>query len=104
MNESRPKLVMELVWEDELPESANPTVLYSNFPCPFPHCDSRILHLPEECRYCAMFTALQEERAAKDISNTGHQNRRWTCPADEARTPEQYNAWSGNRAKLDEEA
>lgn len=62
-----------------------------------PHCDSRILHLPEECGYCADATVLQEERARLGISNSGHVNRQWPCPADQARSKAQYSLWPGNR-------
>lgn len=63
----------------------------------FPHCDSRILHHPHECGYCAQATELQAERERLDISNTGIANRRWPCPADQARSKATYHAWPGNR-------
>lgn len=99
MTDERPKLMQELVYDGLLPESAQPTILSYGHPCFFPHCDSRILHTPEQCTTCAKFDALQQERAEKDVSNTGTLNRRWICPADVARPPEQYNAWYGNTRK-----
>ncbi len=65
---------------------------------PWPHCDARILHTPEECRYCAERTDLQEERVKLDVSNSGVANRKWPCPADVARGKAHYSAWHGNRA------
>lgn len=74
-----------------------------------PHCDPRILHHPQDgCDFCNEATVLQEERAILGISNSGHSNRMYPCPADQARSKEQYSAWPGNRAKtyeqLDKEA
>ncbi len=63
----------------------------------FPHCDGRILHVPAECRYCAMSTELQEERERLGVSNTGCSNRAHPCPADVARGSDCYDAWPGNR-------
>lgn len=91
--------MQEQVRDGELEESAQPTILSYGYPCYFPHCDSRILHAPEECATCAKFEALQQERVEKGVSNTGLENRRWTCPADLARTVEQYDAWWGNKRK-----
>jgi hypothetical protein len=58
-----------------------------------------ILHLPEECKYCADAKPLQEERERLGISNTGHANRKFPCPADQARSAKVYNRWPGNQAK-----
>lgn len=99
----RPRLAVEraidgeISW-DEIPEHVGAAV---GFACRFPHCDSKILHLPEECVYCADCAWLQEERARVDVSNTGHANRSWPCPADRARASEVYNRWGGNRARRD---
>lgn len=73
-----------------------------------PHCDSRILHAPNTgCDFCTEATELQEERERLDISNSGMTNRKWPCPADQARPRAQYEAWGGNKPKtreqLDEE-
>lgn len=67
--------------------------------CKFPHCDSRILHLPEECESCAAAVELQEERVFLNISNTLVKNRKWKCPADRVRTPQSLNWWPGNTRK-----
>lgn len=63
----------------------------------YPHCDNRILHLPEECEFCAEATELQAQREREGISNTGHNNREWACPADLARGEKSLNSWRGNR-------
>jgi hypothetical protein len=70
---------------------------YETWPCRAPHCDSRILHLASECSYCADAAPLQEERERLGISNSGHANRQYPCPADQARAKTQYSAWPGNR-------
>ena len=74
----------------------------------FPHCDARILHLPTECFFCKEAVDLQKERELLEVSNTGHANRKWPCPADQARSAKIMNSWPGNRAKtledLDKEA
>lgn len=69
---------------------------FAHLPRP-PHRDARILHDDFECVYCAQSTELQEERKRLGISNTGKQNRKWPCPADQARSAKNYNAWPGNR-------
>ena len=81
---------------------------FAHLPRP-PHCDARLLHAPEDdCDFCDGATELQVERERLNISNSGRQNRKWPCPADQARSKAQYHAWPGNRAKtyakLDEEA
>ncbi|MBV9125688.1 MAG: hypothetical protein JO112_20250 [Planctomycetes bacterium] len=92
-------MTQERVWAGELPDSANYEFRfgYGNMTYQFPHCDSLILHHPDQCEYCAKCDALQQERIALDISNTGMLNRRWVCPADVRRSPEQYDAWAGNK-------
>lgn len=65
----------------------------------YPHCDARILHLPEECHYCAEATWLQEERERLDVCNSGHGNRTYICPADRARGLDNYSRWHGNKAQ-----
>jgi len=69
---------------------------FAHLPRPV-HCDPRILHAGEECVYCDQATELQAERERLGISNTGKQNRKWPCPADQARSAKNYNAWPGNR-------
>lgn len=68
------------------------------FPERAPHCDPRVLHKPEECKFCGDAVILQEEREKLGVSNTGHANRAWPCPADKARGSKSLNAWHGNRA------
>lgn len=95
----------EISW-DEIPEytvaveTASADLAATNIPVGrfrFPHCEARILHAPEDCEYCADAKALQAERAALDVSNTGRTNRKWPCPADRARSQVHQNAWPGNR-------
>ncbi len=76
----------------------------SGWPCRAPHCDSRILHLPSECGYCGDAKELQAERERLGVSNSGHANRAWPCPADQARAKAKYSAWHGNRAQTHEQA
>lgn len=64
----------------------------------FPHCEPRVLHKPDECFLCAEATELQEEREVLDVSNTGHSNRRFPCPADAQRGSD-HLLWGGNRPK-----
>lgn len=70
-----------------------------------PHCDGRILHHPtlDACDFCAQAIELQEERERLGISNSGHANRQWPCPADQARSKAQYSAWPGNRPKTEKQ-
>lgn len=94
-NEMRPKteveraMAGEIDW-DALPERA-------------PHCDPRVLHKPEECKFCADATLLQAEREKLEISNTGHANRKWPCPGDRERGSKSINGWYGNQAKTQEQ-
>lgn len=70
---------------------------FNALPIP-PHCDPRILHHKnDECEFCSEAKELQDEREQLGISNTGHANRKYPCPADEARSKANYNAWPGNR-------
>lgn len=51
----------------------------------FPHCDSRVLHAPGECKFCDE-SGLQQERIDQGINFTGHFDEdKATCPAWEAR-------------------
>lgn len=67
-----------------------------------PHCDSKILHHPSECTYCARATTLQEARQALGIAFTGHYPvpGQVPCPADFARpkdTDADHRRWGGNK-------
>lgn len=84
----RPRLMVELAMNGEVPWSALPQM---------PHCDPRVLHLPSECMYCAEAKELQEERVRLDVCNTGHFGRAFPCPADRERKSADLNAWPGNR-------
>jgi hypothetical protein len=68
----------------------------------FPHCDSRILHAPGECKYCDMRPDWQELRTQWMIAFTGHnpKNGESECPADRCRPPESsadHRRWGGNK-------
>ena len=70
---------------------------WSDGPERFPHCEPRVLHLPEDCKYCADAPMLQEERVRLEVSNTGHTNRKFPCPAEQARSlKNSINKWHGN--------
>lgn len=64
----------------------------------FPHCDSRILHAPGECRFCDQDPHAQTLRQAWGIAFTGHPapDGGLPCPADHARG-DGHKAWGGNR-------
>jgi hypothetical protein len=64
----------------------------------FPHCDQRILHAPEECKYCDMQPEWQELRQAWGIAFTGYEpeDKELPCPADYARG-DAHKQWPGNR-------
>lgn len=66
----------------------------------FPHCDSRVLHAPGKCRFCDMHPEMQKEREQQKISFTGEPARSgwFPCPAEQARSSSNLNAWHGNRA------
>lgn len=87
---TRPKTKVEKAMDKEVPWGDLGTL---------PHCDARVLHLPEECIYCEDRADLQEEREKLGVSNTGHSNRAWPCPADKARSSESLNGWHGNTAR-----
>lgn len=97
VDEKRPRLWVEKLWDKEITDAEIPKFVTNGHEHRWPHCDARILHAVGECEYCDMAKDLQSERETLDVSNTGKTNRRWPCPADLARKPEQYNAWSGNR-------
>lgn len=76
----------------------------------FPHCDSRVLHAPNECQYCDRHPEWQELRKTWGISFTGHSYKNnklakdeygdtlQPCPAEAARGMESINGWGGNVA------
>lgn len=67
-----------------------------------PHCDSRILHAPDECTYCDR-PRWQRARKRFGIANTGHQPAvgEVPCEADATRGPESgvadHRRWGGNK-------
>ena len=94
---TRPKLAVEKLEDKEITHAELNTFLFDGAEYQFPHCDARILHLPEECEYCAKATELQEERERLEVSNSGHQNRKWPCPVERARSLKGAHKWHGNR-------
>jgi hypothetical protein len=67
---------------------------------PYPHCDSRVLHAPGECRYCDEYPDQQLRRIQSNINFTGHHDPdKALCPAERLRPIERINRWPGNTAK-----
>lgn len=69
----------------------------------FPHCDTRVLHAPDECEYCDMYPDWQKLRRMWGIAFTGHRPRdaELPCPADYHRppgSPSDHRHWPGNVA------
>jgi len=67
-----------------------------------PHCDSRILHHPNDCEYCAQATELQSTRAHLGIALTGREPQpgEVPCEADASRPPgadNDHRRWGGNK-------
>lgn len=67
-----------------------------------PHCDSRILHHPDECEYCADRPELQQRRRQLKIAFTGHEPKadEIPCEADLERGPgsqADHRRWGGNK-------
>jgi hypothetical protein len=72
------------------------------YKAPYPHCDSKVLHAPGECEYCDHYPEKQEERVAKKINFTGHNDPdKSQCPAEQARPLETINRWHGNVPEKD---
>jgi hypothetical protein len=69
----------------------------------FPHCDSRVVHSPEDnCKYCNE-SGLQELRKVWNINFTGHHDPDKTiCPAEAKRPLDTINRWGGNVAMTPE--
>lgn len=65
----------------------------------FPHCDSRVLHAPGECKYCDEHPDWQALRISWGIAFTGYEPDKGElpCPAWYARG-ENCQKWSGNIA------
>lgn len=68
----------------------------------YPHCDSRVLHAPDECEYCDLHPDWQRERITHGVAFTGHAptEGQVPCPADVARppdTPSDHRRWGGNK-------
>lgn len=67
--------------------------------CPFPHCDSRVLHKPGTCEYCDQFPVYQYYREALGINFTGGTDiELLPCPAEVERPIETIERWGGNVA------
>jgi hypothetical protein len=77
----------------------------------FPHCDSKVLHRPGECRFCDARPDWQELRRVWGIAYTGHSEETtpgWDhdgnlvekpkipCPSEWDRPVERIHAWYGN--------
>lgn len=65
---------------------------------PYPHCDSRILHAPGECKYCDKFPEAQKARVDGRVNFTGKRTPGFEiCPSEQARPIEVSHRWGGNR-------
>ena len=96
----RPKLHVEQAMEGTVSWDAHPSgESFDQTGVVYPHCEPRVLHLPDECKLCAEATWLQREREYLDICNTGHTNRTFICPADRDRPDLGYDRWMGNTRK-----
>ncbi len=63
----------------------------------YPHCDSKVIHAPGECRFCDMHPELQERRAKSGVNFTGHYDEgKSICPAELQRPLDIINRWPGN--------
>jgi hypothetical protein len=66
--------------------------------CPFPHCDSLVLHAPGECQVCDLYPTAQAKRIKDRINFTGQRVKgRTKCPSERRRPLSDINAWGGNR-------
>lgn len=62
-----------------------------------PHCDSNILHRPESCAYCDLYTDLHAARQRLGINYTGeHDPDKWICPSERNRPLMDIERWHGN--------
>lgn len=66
-----------------------------------PHCDSFVLHRPEDCQYCADYPALHQARRELKIAYTGEEQQEGLrpCPAEEMRSKATIDRWGGNVAR-----
>lgn len=70
--------------------------------CPFPHCDSNVLHRPGACKYCDAYPKRQAKRVADGVNFTGETDPAKTaCPSTLLRPLETIERWPGNRARRD---
>lgn len=69
----------------------------------FPHCDSRVLHLPGKCVYCDEYPEKQDERNRMRVNFTGDNHPGFSpCPAESRRPLASIEAWGGNVAMTEE--
>jgi hypothetical protein len=63
----------------------------------FPHCDSGVLHAPNECEYCDHHPEWQYLRHIWGINFTGHKDpSKIQCPAERVRPLDTIEGWGGN--------
>lgn len=68
----------------------------------YPHCDSRVLHAPGECKYCDEYPDHQLQRRLAGVNYTGHYDpEKEICPAEQQRDIETINRWHGNKSYRD---
>lgn len=64
----------------------------------FPHCDSRVLHAPGECKHCDRYPDWQRLRETYLVNFTGkNEPGKTQCPAERQRPLATINRWGGNR-------
>ena len=68
------------------------------YKAPFPHCDSTVLHKPQECVHCDHYSILQNVRINNAIPFSGEGG----SPDEKNRSREVIDRWGGNRAKKKE--
>lgn len=64
-----------------------------------PHCDARVLHAPNKCRYCDHYKEWQQAREVWGINFTGEEDpEKLPCPSTTERPLSKIEEWPGNRA------
>lgn len=65
---------------------------------PFPHCDFRVCHNPQDkCVYCDAYPELQQRRILEGVNFTGGRDpNKLQCPSEARRPLDIINRWHGN--------
>jgi len=79
----------------------DPADAADNGGCPFPHCDSQVLHRPGSCRACDGYPRSQASRLWMRVAFTDdpvpHPLGFVRCPSLDRRSRERIERWPGNR-------